>query len=88
MRIVINQPAAADPARPVQLIVYALPNGNTIEQTMGHLRAPGELRRRTSAYQEIPSFARRNSAGAVTAETNAPNIRSGDWIVRVKLSGT
>src|SRR3990167_884359 len=38
--------------------------------------------------QEIPSFARRNSTGAVTADTSAPNIRSWLWIVRVKLSGT
>lgn len=42
VRITVNRPANRDPARPVQLIVYALPNGNTIEQTMGHRPAAGE----------------------------------------------
>lgn len=41
VRLVVNRPAAADPGRPVRLVVYALPNGNTIEQTMGHPAAPG-----------------------------------------------
>ena len=42
VRIVINCPGAINPAQPVQLILYALPNGNTIERTMGHLPGPGE----------------------------------------------
>ena len=37
VRIVINAPAAESfsPAKPVRLVFYALPNGNTIEQTSG-----------------------------------------------------
>jgi len=37
IRILINQPKALslDPEKPLDLIIYALPNGNTIEQTFG-----------------------------------------------------
>ena len=37
VRVLINAPARAqfDPALPVRLVFYALPNGNTIEQTIG-----------------------------------------------------
>jgi hypothetical protein len=35
----VNLPADYDPARPTQLVIYATPNGNTIEQTLGC--APG-----------------------------------------------
>jgi hypothetical protein len=42
-RVVINAPSSEsfDPAKPTQLIFYALPNGNTIEQTMGCEKADG-----------------------------------------------
>jgi len=44
VRIVINAPATNRFAtnKPVQLILYALPNGNTIEQTIGKQFAPGD----------------------------------------------
>ncbi len=42
VRIVVNRPAKMDPAKPVRLVLYALPNGNTIEQTMGRNTVPGE----------------------------------------------
>ena len=35
VRVVVNAPAKYDPARPVRLVIYATPNGNTIEQTLG-----------------------------------------------------
>lgn len=35
VRVVVNAAAELDPARPTRLIVYATPNGNTIEQTLG-----------------------------------------------------
>lgn len=35
MRIWINAPAEYDPARSTEFILYALPNGNSIEQTIG-----------------------------------------------------
>src|SRR5947207_216173 len=43
VRIVFNAPAATafDPSRPTLLIFYALPNGNTIEQTIGCRMADG-----------------------------------------------
>ncbi len=56
VRIVVNRPATADPGRPVRLIVYALPNGNTIEQTMGQLPAPGRDRR--YGHQQIAAQTR------------------------------
>src|SRR5436190_3002729 len=34
-RVLINAPGELDPNRPTLLILYALPNGNTIEQTIG-----------------------------------------------------
>jgi hypothetical protein len=40
MTATIVAPAMLDPRQPVELIVYALPNGNTTAETMG--RAPGE----------------------------------------------
>lgn len=38
----INAPSAAtfDPRKPTRLVLYALPNGNTIAQTIGRQRAP------------------------------------------------
>ena len=43
VRIVINAPAADkfNPGMPTWVIVYALPNGNTIEQTIGRTTTPG-----------------------------------------------
>ncbi|HEV7924804.1 MAG TPA: hypothetical protein VGR14_05585 [Verrucomicrobiae bacterium] len=40
----INSPPAADfaPDKPVRLIFYALPNGNTTAQTLGHKMQPGD----------------------------------------------
>src|SRR5688500_8569883 len=37
VRVVFNAPSAAsfDPAKPTQFVIYTLPNGNTIEQTLG-----------------------------------------------------
>jgi hypothetical protein len=42
--IYINAPAASDfaPDKPMLLIFYALPNGNTIEQTIGRAPKPGD----------------------------------------------
>jgi hypothetical protein len=44
VRVQINEPAPSDFAsnKPVLLIFYALPNGSTIEQTIGHLLKPGD----------------------------------------------
>lgn len=41
VRIVIDRPEASS-AKPVLLVFYALPNGNTIEQTIGKPAAPGD----------------------------------------------
>jgi hypothetical protein len=41
VRVLVNVPADFDQARPTRLIVYATPNGNTIEQTLGRGTAPG-----------------------------------------------
>ncbi|HVJ84005.1 MAG TPA: hypothetical protein VM452_00095 [Caulifigura sp.] len=35
VHVVMNLPADFDPARPTQLIIFATPNGNTVEQTLG-----------------------------------------------------
>ncbi|HET6572839.1 MAG TPA: hypothetical protein VFG68_04495 [Fimbriiglobus sp.] len=35
VRVRVNLPAAFDPGRPTWLVVYATPNGSTIEQTLG-----------------------------------------------------
>ena len=40
-RILINAPGDFDPARPTHLILFALPNGNTIEWTLGAKLEPG-----------------------------------------------
>jgi hypothetical protein len=44
VRVVVNVPQPSDFAggKPVRLILYALPNGNTIEQTIGKKLAPGD----------------------------------------------
>ncbi len=44
VRVHVNAPAEAEMAsgRPVQLILYALPNGNTTEQTIGRTLKPGD----------------------------------------------
>lgn len=42
VRVVLNTPAQIDPAKPVRLILYGAPAGNTIEQTIGHRLKLGE----------------------------------------------
>ncbi len=42
VRVVINSPVSLDTNKPLRLILYALPNGNTIEQTIGHKLKQGE----------------------------------------------
>ncbi len=39
IRVHINAPADLDPRKPLKLVIYTLPNGNTIEQTVG--KTPG-----------------------------------------------
>ena len=34
-------PASFDPRKPTRVVIYALPNGNTIEQTIGKQKSPG-----------------------------------------------
>jgi hypothetical protein len=41
VRVVANAPGRFDPAKPTRLLVFATPNGNTIEQTLGCGPAPG-----------------------------------------------
>lgn len=41
VRVYVNAPAAVDEKRPTRLIVYATPNGNTIEQTLGRAKGAG-----------------------------------------------
>lgn len=41
VRVLANAPASFDPAKPTRLIIFATPNGNTIEQTLGCAPAPG-----------------------------------------------
>ncbi|MBP6672261.1 MAG: hypothetical protein KA247_03890 [Bacteroidetes bacterium] len=42
VRILLNSPAEVDPAKPSLLILYALPNGNTIEMTAGKIIKEGD----------------------------------------------
>lgn len=44
VRVLVNLPAtnASASAKPVHLLIYALPNGNTIEQTIGKQPKPGD----------------------------------------------
>jgi hypothetical protein len=41
VRVLVNAPERFDPKRPTRLVVYATPNGNTIEQTLGCTKAEG-----------------------------------------------
>src|SRR3989442_1700607 len=41
VRLHVNAPATLDPNKPTLLIIYATPNGNTIEQTLGCAKADG-----------------------------------------------
>lgn len=41
VRVYVNAPAAIDAARPTRVIVYATPNGNTLEQTLGGAKGAG-----------------------------------------------
>lgn len=41
VRIAYNLPAKLDPAKPTRLVIFATPNGNTIEQTLGCAKVPG-----------------------------------------------
>src|SRR4051812_39630187 len=41
VRIAYNLPAKLDRSKPTRLVIFATPNGNTIEQTLGCAKAPG-----------------------------------------------
>src|SRR5215211_6229129 len=41
VRVFVNAPGDFDAARPTQLVLFALPNGNSIEWTMGAKLQPG-----------------------------------------------
>lgn len=41
VRVLLNAPAKFNPKRPTRLVLYAAPNGNTIEQTLGCGKADG-----------------------------------------------
>src|SRR5215210_2404061 len=41
VRVIAIAPAAFDPKKPTRLVIYATPNGNTIEQTLGCATADG-----------------------------------------------
>ena len=41
VRLYINAPKDFDPHKTEELIIYLLPNGNTIEQTLGRRMTPG-----------------------------------------------
>jgi hypothetical protein len=41
VRVLVNAAGDFDPRRPTHLVLFALPNGNTIEQTMGCVTTPG-----------------------------------------------
>src|SRR6516225_998850 len=41
VRALVNAPAGFDSKRPTRLVIYATPNGNTIEQTLGCAPTPG-----------------------------------------------
>ncbi|MEZ6014088.1 MAG: hypothetical protein R3F49_03165 [Planctomycetota bacterium] len=42
VRAIAQVPNDLDPARPTRLVVYALPNGSTLEQTLGRRPEPGQ----------------------------------------------
>jgi hypothetical protein len=42
VRVVINSPAPPGAVKPTRLVLYALPAGNTIEQTLGRRLRPGD----------------------------------------------
>lgn len=42
VRVVVVGPPSMDAAKPLHLVLYALPNGNTIEQTLGRKLRPGD----------------------------------------------
>jgi hypothetical protein len=41
VRVLVSAPAQFDPQKPTRLVIYATPNGNTIEQTLGCAVADG-----------------------------------------------
>lgn len=41
VRAIVTAPGCVDPTRPTRFVVYATPNGSTIEQTLGSRHAPG-----------------------------------------------
>jgi hypothetical protein len=41
VRALVNVPANFDPKKPTRLLLFAVPNGNTIEQTLGCAAVPG-----------------------------------------------
>lgn len=42
VRTLVSEPAGWNSGRPVRLVLYALPNGSTIEQTIGRRARPGD----------------------------------------------
>lgn len=42
IRVLVNSPEPFETNKPIRLILYALPNGNTVEQTIGRKIKPGD----------------------------------------------
>jgi hypothetical protein len=82
LRIHINAPGNYDKAKPTRVVMYALPAGNTIEQTIGTGKKPGQ-----DWHYEIQQIAaqtrrlREASPGEniVIAYVEAPKLNPGAW---------
>ena len=57
VRAVLNAPAALDPTKPTRLIVFATPNGNTIEQTLGTALSDSGIAGKTDWHFDIQHIA-------------------------------
>jgi hypothetical protein len=57
IRTILNAPTALDPAKPNRLIIFATPNGNTIEQTLGTALSDNGISGKTDWHFDIQHIA-------------------------------
>lgn len=57
VRAVLNAPTALDPEKPTRLIIFATPNGNTIEHTLGTMLSDNGISGKTDWHFDIQHVA-------------------------------
>lgn len=82
LRVHVNAPANFDRKKPTRMVVFTLPAGNTIEQTIGAKKQPGqdwhyEIQQIGAQVRKLREIS--PGENIVVAYVEAPNLNPGGW---------